>query len=221
MPDRFPPGAYRMAPNLCTLPAGSELWRCHSSRRPAEEFNPVAADSHFGGNRFDGTSEDAYPFLYAAAEPATALAEVLLRSLDFDTASGCRLVPRAWLAGRSLSRLHTRVELTLIRLVTEEDLAAVCQDSWLLEAEGPGYPQTRRWASELRSQVPAAQGLVWQSRRHRPRRAVVLFGDRCGADPLKPDPARGTPDLGSPGGIAEANRLLSPLRAVAVPGEAP
>ncbi|MFE3205717.1 RES family NAD+ phosphorylase [Embleya sp. NPDC059237] len=216
MPDRFPPAAYRMAPNLCILPVGSELWRCHKGSRPAEEFNPVAADSHFGGNRFDGTPEDPYPFLYAGAEPATALAEVLLRSLDFDTGSGCRLVPRAWVAGRSLSRLRTGVELTLIRLVSEEDLAAACQDSWLLEAEGAGYAQTRRWASELRRQVPGAQGLLWQSRRHRPRHAVVLFGDRCGDEPLKPDPAQTIGGLGSPAGIAEANRLLAPLRAAVV-----
>ncbi|NUR04156.1 MAG: RES family NAD+ phosphorylase [Streptomyces sp.] len=221
MPDRFPPAAYRLTPNVSTLPAGSQLWRCHSGRRPPESFNPVAVDSHFGGNRFDGTSEDPYPFLYAGAEPATALAEVLLRSLDFDTGSGCRLVPRAWVAGRSLSLLRTRVDLTLIRLVTEEDLAAVCQDSWLLEAEGAGYSQTRRWASELRAQVPYAQGLLWQSRRHRPRHAVVLFGDRCGAEPLKPDPAQGINDLGSLTGIAEANRLLAPLRAALDPDGAP
>ncbi|MEU2957137.1 RES family NAD+ phosphorylase [Streptomyces xanthochromogenes] len=217
MPDRTPPSEYRLTPNLATLPAGSELWRCHSGRRAPAQFNPVAADSHFGGNRFDGTAEDPYPFLYAGAEPATALAEVLLRSLDFDTGSGFRLVPRAWVAGRSLSLLRTRVDLTLIRLVTEEDLAAVCQDSWLLEAEGAGYPQSRRWASELRTQIPAAQGLLWQSRRHRPRHAVVLFGDRCGVEPLKPDPARTVADLASPAGIEEVNRLLGPLRATLVP----
>lgn len=219
MSDRHPPSAYRMTPHLCTLPAGTELWRCHSGSRPAEGFNPVAADSHFGGNRFDGTPEDPYPFLYAGAEPATALAEVLLRSLAFDTGSGLRLVPRVWVAGRSLTLLRSRVELRLIQLLSEEDLAAVCQDSWLLETEGAGYAQTRRWASELRTQVPGAQGLLWHSRRHRPRHAVVLFGDRCGEDPLKPDPGRGTTDLGSPTGITEANRLLAPLRAAVVPGE--
>ncbi|MBC3841385.1 RES family NAD+ phosphorylase [Streptacidiphilus sp. 4-A2] len=208
-----------MTPNVAVLPAGSALWRCHSARRPPDEFNPVAADSHFGGNRFDGTPEDPYPFLYAGTEPATALAEVLLRSLDFDTGSGYRLVPRAWVVGRSLSLLRTRVDLRLIRLVTEEDLAAVCQDSWLLEADGAGYPQTRRWASELRAQVPSAQGVLWQSRRHRPRHAVLLFGDRCGGWPLKPDPAGGTAELGSPAGMAEANRLLAPLRAAVVAGE--
>ncbi|WKX69539.1 RES family NAD+ phosphorylase [Streptomyces sp. XD-27] len=219
MPDRFPPTAYRMTPRLCTLPAGTALWRCHSSKRPAEAFNPVAADSHFGGNRFDGTPEDPYPFLYAGSEPATALAEVLLRSLAFDTDSGIRLVPRAWVVGRSLTLLRTRVDLRLIQLLSEEDLAAVCQDSWLLEAEGAGYAQTRRWASELRAQVTEAQGMVWHSRRHRPRRAVVLFGDRCGQDPLKPDPGCGTTDLGAPAGSALANRLLAPLRAAVIPGK--
>ncbi|MEW1547572.1 RES family NAD+ phosphorylase [Streptomyces tsukubensis] len=217
MPDRRPPDGYRLSPRICTLPAGTELWRCHSAARPAETFNPIAADSHFGGARFDGTVYDPYPFLYAGTEPATALAEVLLRSVDFDERSGRRLVPRAWIAGRALSVLRTRVELRLIRLVSEEDLAAVCQDSWLLEAEGASYAQTRRWASALRDRAPEAQGLLWQSRRHRPRNAVILFGDRCGPDAVKSDPARGVADLGSATGITRTNRLLAPLRAAVAP----
>ncbi|MEU9117223.1 RES family NAD+ phosphorylase [Streptomyces sp. NPDC048483] len=225
MANRIAPHAYRMAPKPYTLPAGTELWRCHKSTRPADGFNPVAVDAHFGGNRFDGTADDPYPYLYAGAGPATALAEVFLRDLDFDVATGMRLLPYAAIAGKSLSVLRTRTDLTLIPLLTEEDLADVCQDSWLLEADGPSYAQTRRWAAELRAQVPTAQGLVWQSRRHRPRQAMVFFGDRCADEPFKDggdgadgDPAgAGIPDLGSPGGLAKLNRLLAPLRAAVVP----
>ncbi|MBO1416196.1 RES family NAD+ phosphorylase [Streptomyces sp. FH025] len=219
MPPQAPPPdseTFRMDPVLETLPAGTELWRCHQTRYPGGEFSPVQADVHFGGSRFDGTPLDPYPYLYAAPEQATALAEVLLRAVPFDGSTGTRLIPHARVAGRSLTALRTAVDLRLIRLVTEEDLAAICQDSWLLETEGPGYAQTRRWATALRARVPHAQGLLWQSRRHRPKRALVLFGDRCGTEPVKTDPGGSFP-LDTPQGMAAANRLLAPLRAVLVP----
>ncbi|MEV5983123.1 RES family NAD+ phosphorylase [Streptomyces sp. NPDC052114] len=211
------PSAYAMSPRRRTLPAGTRLWRMHRAKRPAEQFNPVSVDPHFGGNRFDGTSYDPYSYLYVAEGPTTALAETLLRSLEFDVATRMRLIPYAAVHGKSLSLLTIRRELPLVSLITEADLAAVCQDSWLLEAEGDRYAKTRRWASEIRAQAPDTAGLVWQSRRNRPCLALVLFGDRCGDDMLAEEPGGRVADLGSPAGVAEANRLLAPLRAAIVP----
>ncbi|SFD25771.1 RES family NAD+ phosphorylase [Streptomyces aidingensis] len=207
-----PPG---LTPRSLVLPAGSELWRCHRTRRQPEEFNPTVWDTPFKGARFDSTPEDPYSYLYAGAEPATALAEVFLRQMEFDAASGMRIIPWAQAAPYSLTRLRTTVELPLIRLLTEEDLAAVCQDSWLLETDV--YVQTRYWVRQLRARAPWATGVVWQSRRHRPRHACVLFGDRAGgAGALKPEPESSL-DLGTPQGLAGANELLYRLRAVIQP----
>ncbi|MFJ2645476.1 RES family NAD+ phosphorylase [Streptomyces sp. NPDC087420] len=217
MTGTVPPSAYTMRPRPHTIPAGTHLWRVHRAGRPAEQFNPISVDPHFGGNRFDGTSYDPYSYQYQAADPATALAETLLRSLEFDAEAGMRLVPYAAVRGKSLSVLRARADLDVVSLITEEDLAAVCQDSWLLESEGDRYAKTRRWASEIRAQAPKAMGLVWQSRRHRPRLASVLFADRCGIDPLVPVPGPGIADMGSPEGVAEVNRLLAPLRAAVLP----
>ncbi|MFF8960396.1 RES family NAD+ phosphorylase [Streptomyces sp. NPDC014894] len=211
-----PPEQARMAPRLTVLPAGGELWRCHGSDYPPAEFNPSLAPSHFDGSRFDGTFEDPYPFLYASPDPATTLAEVLLRSVRFSGPSGLRQVPWAVAAARTLTRLRVTEDLTLVRLVSGEDLAAVFQDSWLLEGGESRYPMTRFWAHEIRRQCPEAQGLRWQSRRNPSHHAVVLFGDRCGAEPLKAVPGQSRP-LGTFEGAAEANRLLAPLRAVVVP----
>ncbi|MFD8993355.1 RES family NAD+ phosphorylase [Streptomyces abikoensis] len=216
MTGNVSPALYTMRPRAYLLPAGTEWWRVHNRARPATQFNPVSADAHFGGNRFDGTSYDPYPYLYLASDPATALAETLLRSLDFDTASGMRLVPYAAIAHKALSAVRTRRDHKLISLISEEDLAAVCQDSWLLETEGDGYAKTRRWASELRAQDPEAAGLVWQSRRRRPRLASVLFQDRCGEEPLTALPVEEFHDLGSPAGVDAVNRILAPLRAAVV-----
>ncbi len=214
MSSAFPPSRYELRPHRHVLPAGTELWRVHASTLPPEQFNPNPADPHFGGSRFDSTPLDPYPYLYVADGPTTALAETLLRARPFDPETGMRLVPYAALRGRSLSVLRTRCELNLVSLIEEKDLAAVCQNSTLLEDERD-YPRTRRWAGEIRAQTPGAMGLVWQSRRNRPRHTVVLFGDRfdgCDGKPLEVLPTRGIPDLGSPAGVDEANRLLAPLR---------
>ncbi|MFF5182889.1 RES family NAD+ phosphorylase [Streptomyces sp. NPDC000345] len=215
MTRQIPPSV-TMAPRTTVLPAGTRLWRCHRSNYPATGFKEAAAHTLFGGSRFDCTAEDPYPYLYATREPATALAEVLLRSMDFDPVLGSRLVPWAQAARYTLAELVTTAELTLVSLRVEEDLAAVCQDSWLLDSEPDDYPRTRFWAQELRRQAGQAQGLVWQSRRHRPREALVLFGDRCGATPFAPEPLV-SHDLGTLDGAHAANRLLAPLRAAIVP----
>ncbi|KAB8166359.1 RES domain-containing protein [Streptomyces sp. 3MP-14] len=214
MPEYAPPDG--LTPRLAALPAGTRLWRCHRTRYPATAFNPVAAHTHFGGNRFDGTTSDPYPYLYAADEPATALAEVFLRSRPFGGPSGERLIPRAQSDGYALSLLTTTAPLALIQLVTEEDLAAVKQDHWLLEAEGAGAPQTRYWAQALRRDAPAAQGMLWQSRRRRSGLALVLFGDRCPAGALAAEPSE-TFDLSTPAGRDRANGWLAPLLAAIHP----
>ncbi|MET8824411.1 RES family NAD+ phosphorylase [Streptomyces sp. NPDC004610] len=220
MNDFFPMTPLELRPHREVIPAGTEVWRVHKSKYPADQFNPNLADlhDHLSGSRFDGTALDPYHSLYLAADPTTALAESVLRSRPYDPRTGTRLIPWITVRGRSLTALRTRCALRLVTLVEEQDLAAVCQDSTLLEDER-NYPRSRRWASEIRAQTPDIVGLVWQSRRNRPRRALVLFHDRvgdcagCGGTPLEAVPGSGMPDLGSDAGIDWANALLAPLRA--------
>lgn len=213
----FPMTSLDLRPNRHVLPAGTELWRVHNAARAPEEFNPNLADPHMDGNRFDGTRLDPYHCLYLADSPTTALAESVLRSTPFERATSKRLIPWVRARGRTLSAMRARCDLNLISLIEETDLAAVCQDSTLLEGEARGdYAMARRWASEIRAKAPDAMGLIWQSRRNRPRHALVLFHDRfghCDGKPLEVVPGTGIPDLGSKAGLAEANRLLDPLRA--------
>ncbi|MEU0340838.1 RES family NAD+ phosphorylase [Streptomyces bobili] len=217
MTRQIPP-EITMVPRVTMLPAGTALWRCHRTRYPATGFKSVAAHTLFGGSRFDCTAEDRYPYLYATREPTTALAEVLLRSMDFDPVVGARLVPWAQASRYTLAQVVTSMELTFVSLRTEEDLAAVCQTSWLLDSEPDDYPRTRYWAQELRRQAKEAHGLLWQSRRHRPREALVLFGDRCDTVSLHSEPLV-SHDLATLAGVDAANRLLAPLRAAIVPPE--
>ncbi|MGW4232066.1 RES family NAD+ phosphorylase [Streptomyces sp. NPDC004980] len=213
MNDFFPMITWELRPHRGVIPAGTELWRVHKSRYAAHQFNPTLADIHFDGGRFEGTRLDPYHSLYVADTAVTALAESVLRSQPYASSSGMREIPFATVSGRSLSVLRTTRELTLVSLIEEKDLAAVRQNSTLLEDER-NYAKSRRWASEIRAQAPDAMGLIWQSRRDRPRNAMVLFQDRCEdqeGTPLEVLPERGITDLGSKEGVAQADKLLEPL----------
>lgn len=185
MPPTGPPTRYKGTPCTYTLPAGTVLHRVHGRDRLAAGFNPAVADMHFGGGRFDPTIEDKYPYLYAASTERTALAEALLRSLPFNE-SGIRILPRAMVKGRRISAMVVAAEMRLLALLTTTHLAAVGQDEWLVHADPPEYGKTRRWAHWLRQQAPSAHGMIWPSKRDLGEKALILFGDRCQPDHLRP-----------------------------------
>lgn len=215
MPRQPLPAGYRPgSAHMDVLPADSLLWRLHDGDFAAVEFTPPKPDPYFAGNRFDGTPEDPFTFHYSAEHKITALAEVLLRGRRFED-TGERLIPFVAVAGRMLSPVETTMPLRLVRLVTAEDMAAVCQDEWLFEADDAELIQTRQWVRQLRAAEPGAQGLVWASRRDRPRPAYVLFGDRCGDEPLRPAPAPRL-DLACRADVRTANELLKKLNATIV-----
>jgi len=185
MPFSPPPVRPREDPHRWVLRAATVLWRVHARKHPSTGFNPTRVDRYFGPSRFSGTEDDPYPYFYAAFTEPTALAEALLRGIPFPQ-QGKRTLQRKAVAGRRLSPVAINHELTLLSLVSGRDLAAVCQDEWLVQAEWREFAQTRHWAHWLRAQAPWAQGLVWPSKRNLSEHAVMLFGDRCGPDPLQP-----------------------------------
>lgn len=192
------------------IPAGTTLWRVHSADRAASAFCPVQSDDLFGGGRFDSTSEDYYTFLYAAFTPETALCETLLQGLSF-RGHATRQLQRKVVRRRSLSRLTTTTALTLVSLASTADLTRICQDDdWLIRADGHEYAHTRAWARWLRRQESDAHGMIWLSSRDLPRLSVVLFGDRCPADAVKPDLAEESVRLDDAAGAAYLNSRLGP-----------
>ncbi|MFG2413018.1 RES family NAD+ phosphorylase [Streptomyces goshikiensis] len=180
MPNYRPPAEPTGTSVKVTLAAGTPLYRVHSSRRGAGSFNPVPSHCLYGGGRFDSTSCDVYGHLYAGLTPEAAVSETVLHSLPFDPAGGARLVPRVAVTGRRLSVLRLTASADVVSLVTGQDLAAVHQDSWLVQAEARDYPYTRDWAHWIRRHTdPWAQGFLWSSKREPGERALVLFADRC------------------------------------------
>ncbi len=210
MPLAPPPATARVSPNPLTLAAGTSLWRVHRKHRPSEEFKTRESDPHFGGGRFDAIAGDPYPYLYAGLAPETALLETLVRSVPFDE-RGSRSIRRVAVTGYRLSELTTVAELTLINLLTTVNLAAACQDEWLVQAEPAQYPQTRRWGQWLRVNTSWAQGFIWPSRRNLGERTLVLFGDRCAEGALRPVQGAAV-DLDDAAGAAWLNQRLALYR---------
>lgn len=186
-----PPANLDGDPARHVLPAGSLLWRVH---RADVAVNAFEKPSHraLGGRRFDGVVDDPYSCLYLSADPDTAVAEEFLPDLATTPAHDRILLDRR-VAGRRLAGLRTGADLTLLRLVSALDLAAVRQDSWLVTAGPREYPLIREWASALRRLAPWAHGFVWTSSFDLPRTTMVLFEDRCSGTPLVPVEPPGAP----------------------------
>jgi hypothetical protein len=210
MPLARPPAAAKVSPRRATLRAGAGLWRVHSRCRPGTEFRQVAPDPHFGGNRFDSTPDDPFPYLYAATDGPTALLETLVRDVPFDN-TGKRMIHRTAVRGRRLTLMTPTVDLALISLLTTADLASSCQDEWLTQTRPAEYPQTRRWSQWLRARTPWAQGMIWLSCRNLGCQSLVLFGDRLPAGVLTVVPGAAV-DLDDGAGAAWLNRQLEPYR---------
>jgi hypothetical protein len=167
-------------PKKHQLPAGTRLSRVHQASWPPTNFNATLADMHWGGGRFDATEEDEYAYLYAGDDDGCAVSESLLRDLPVES-SGGRFLPRGAVEGRVLSWLVTSREIVLVRLIDGEDLAAVGQDTWLVQCPSGEYGFTRRWAHAIRRWAPWGEGSVWRSRREPSSMAYVLFRDRLEA----------------------------------------
>lgn len=210
MPFEKPPDRFTASPAMRVLPAGTALWRVHDAKYRADSFNPTATDMFYGGSRFDSTGLDPYGFLYAAPEQSTCLAEVLLRGLGFDR-RGARTITREKVKNRCISRIEVTKDLNMVSLLSTPELAAVCQDEWLIQAWEHDYPQTRNWGHWIRAQASWAHGMIWLSKRDLPLRAAVFFGDHCPADALRAD-LTSSIRLDDAAGAGWLNEILAPYR---------
>ncbi|MEU9349079.1 RES family NAD+ phosphorylase [Streptomyces sp. NPDC048278] len=199
-------------PRRAVWEAGRILYRVHSRKREAADFNPTPQDHHFGGGRFDSTPNDMYSYLYAAPHPTTALAERLLRDIGFDGTTPTRVLPRRELEGKRLSQVRLARDVTLLSLRTLIDLNAVQQDDdWLVRSKPTEYAFTRRWAHWLRAEAPWAQGFLYGSRLAFPKVSLVLF-DQCAHSDLLEATDEPPRDLDEPDSVRWVDRQLKQFR---------
>ena len=211
MPPYPPSKRLHTSPTPWVLPADTQLWRVHTRRHPATDFNPTPRDRPSGGGRFDGgTAGDAYPYAYLAMSQETALTEKLVRGLPFGDRQ-VRFLPRAEVRDQLITAVESVGDLTLLDLRSTRALAMIGQDEWLVQCDSREYPYTREWASWLRGQLPWAQGFVWRSKRDTEGTALILFGDRCPEKALRPGPTAPI-ELDTTAGAAWLRTTLRPYR---------
>lgn len=182
-----PPDPFR--PHEAILPAGTVLYRVHSNRYGAVEFNPGPK----GAARFSFFGEPPVPVLYAASTEIAAVAEALLRNVPL--AGGEQ--PYSVYGSCVLSAVAIRRGLRLAAFSGMGLRALGVQASQLTETPGENYSQTRKWA--LAAHAGGFDGLEWMSRQDNRDRAFVFFGDRVAAADLDVVPASGRIFAAGPG----------------------
>ena len=185
LPD--PPSQFDGTPNRFSLLAGTPLWRIHKEYRRADEFNPnpvaQGLSNELKAGRFDSTTADPYPFLYAAGDDGTAVAEKLLRDLPADD-SGVRALPSEFISGHCVSQIDVNSDLELVNLRSGRDLGVIGIDTRLTVGPSTAYPVARKWSAAIRAWADWAQGLTWRSGREPDGFAFVFFGDRINTDEI-------------------------------------
>lgn len=197
-PTDAPPGQ----PLYVSVPAGTTLYRIHSSSFGPTDFNPTVSKNPFGGGRFDSAEGD-YSWLYAGHTVLAAVAETLLRDVPLADFGRPRSIPLAQVRGKRLSVVEVKRDLEFVNL-SGKGAIALGQDSWLTTCDSRNYGETRHWARKIREWCPDAAGFRWRSRVDNDEFSYVVFGDRITADglvksgrPLNLTSARGAMQLRS------------------------
>jgi len=174
-----PPPAHPFRLRPC---AAGHWFRVHGFDAVSGRFAPDAFnDSSNGDARFspllDPASGTIIPTIYAAVSTAGAISEVVLH--DVPTPSTGYL--HDWERDKA-SNLHlSQVALPDLQLadLQSQGLQAAGLEQWeLFGTNKPDYPRTRAWGLHIWQTMPAAQGLLWMSRRANDSAVLMLFGDR-------------------------------------------
>ncbi|WP_342661327.1 hypothetical protein Rruber_05077 (plasmid) [Rhodococcus ruber] len=217
MPNIEPPaGALPRPAHRTPLPAGTTVWRVHSTHRAAHVPNPTPQPDQFAGGRFDSL-DGSYAYLYLADSPDGAIAETLCRDLPLEPGIA-RIVPAAAVRGRTLTALTVTRTLTVAALHGPH-LSAIGQDLWLTKSEARHYVTTRRWAHAVLAADPTLDGLAYRPRHNEDTLAWVLTTDpACTPHPaLSIDPTHTPLGLEHGPGRDLAARIIADHSAVLSP----
>ncbi|WP_189349642.1 RES family NAD+ phosphorylase [Zhihengliuella salsuginis] len=168
MTEGRPPSGRPFDPLEIRLDQDDDLYRVHSGRFQAVEFNPGrGARSRFAFFEVDGGT---VPVLYAASTPEAAVCETILHDLPPEEA---KLYPSAF-NGRVLSRLHPARGLRLASLTSEGLRRLRTRASDVTNTSPREYGATVKWAEA--AFLAGYDGLAWVSDKHNESYAYVFFG---------------------------------------------
>jgi len=164
---------------------GQRLFRVHSERYRATEFNATAA----GDARFSpliDSSGVVIPTLYAGSTFDCSLMETVFHDVPY--VSGPKLHSKAkHILGKAASAIKVTRHLQLIDLTSIALRKLGVSPEELTRTDVSHYSATRAWATVLHEEQQEAEGLIWTSRQDDTALALVLFGDRVRPKTLQPE----------------------------------
>ncbi|MGE4306787.1 MAG: RES family NAD+ phosphorylase [Novosphingobium sp.] len=183
-----------------SLAQGTELHRIHSAAYTADQFNPAdAGDARFSPIRdADGAI---IPTIYAAQTFPCATCEIILRCPDTPPTNPKTGLPTFQIVYPADFKAHnhsiakTTAALKLLDLTNAGQRKIGVNHNALLAGPRSTYPATRAWAEYIHATCPKAQGIYYSSVQFGPDFAILLFGDRLGADILDTVETRSVADL--------------------------
>ena len=156
---------------------GSPLYRIHSFRFRAAQFNPgIGSPTRFA---FFGTP--VIPTLYAGDTEDAAFCETILHDVPL---RGGIIYPAQY-AGRQCSRLIVRRDLRLASLVGLGPRSLGVRAADVCGTDAKHYGDTVRWAEAAHG--AGFDGIAYPSKQASGRRATVYFGDRVSESDFEPD----------------------------------
>ena len=181
-PSVPPPPEPLAEPNVVDWAVGVAMHRVHNRNLTGNTFNPCR-----GGQTRFAPIEDAQgncvPSLYAGSTLEAAIYETVFH--DIPVAShDTKTVPREDLEGRKHTTLLPLRPLRLASLRAPDLRKWGIRRESLIGSLPTRYGQTRLWAMAIHHSFHV-DGLIWTSNQCDPNDAVLLFGDRVGANDLQ------------------------------------
>ena len=166
---RLPAPNKNLRVNVSTWAAGKLIYRIHSFKFTALQFNPG-----LGNARFSPMSNDVAT-LYGGVNTAVAIMETLFHDLPIHSDGAPFDLRRA--EGMVHSVIKSSLDLTLADLNPKTLRKMGIRRADLLDSGPEQYLFTREYSVAIHQAWPQVQGLRWSSRQHGGS-AVMLFGDR-------------------------------------------
>lgn len=178
MADDTPPPDFSVDA-LTEIAAGTGLYRVHHTDFAGAAFNPCkGAPSRFAP--IHTPAGVCIPTLYAARTLDAAAYETIFRGVPGPFAA----IPRFALNARAVSRIAPRRPLRLVPMFAPELRGWGLDPRAVFAPSGPAYRLCRALAAGAWRDNPQAHGLIWTWVRDDSAKAMMLFGDRVGADDI-------------------------------------
>lgn len=178
---RTPPANLDSVIVRMTWSSSRVIHRVHPAVYEAERFNPGPN----GNARFSPITDacgGSIPTIYGGTTFHCAAMETVFHDLPFTP--GLKSMRKEKLRGHSYSQIIPAQDLTLADLSGPALRKIGIKRVDLIDTEKRRYRFTRKWAEAIHAQCADVQGLCWVSRQDERALALIIFGDRVGADSL-------------------------------------